>query len=61
MTDLSNYEYSNPYRGNKKVLVIAADERYLPTDNGSLFSTGNHPVETLVQCITCVPPGLILK
>lgn len=48
VTDLSNYEYSNPYQGNKKVLVIAADERYLPMDNGSLFSTGNHPVETLV-------------
>lgn len=31
-----------------KILVIAADERYLPMDNGTLFSTGNHPVETLL-------------
>jgi len=30
------------------VLMIAADERYLPTANGHLFSTGNHPVETLL-------------
>lgn len=30
------------------ILVIAADERYLPTDNGKLFSTGNHPIETLL-------------
>jgi molecular chaperone Hsp31 and glyoxalase 3 len=28
--------------------MIAADERYLPTANGHLFSTGNHPVETLL-------------
>ena len=32
---------------DRRVLVIAADERYLPTDSGKLFSTGNHPVETL--------------
>lgn len=31
-----------------KITVIAADERYLPMDNGTLFSTGNHPVETLL-------------
>lgn len=28
--------------------MIAADERYLPTDTGALFSNGNHPVETLL-------------
>lgn len=48
VSDLSDAEYATPYRGAKKVLVIASDERYLPTDNGTLFSTGNHPVETLV-------------
>lgn len=30
------------------MLVIASDERYVPTDNGALFSSGNHPVETLL-------------
>jgi molecular chaperone Hsp31 and glyoxalase 3 len=47
-TPLEGDSYPEPYRGPLKVLVIAADERYLPTDTGKLFSTGNHPVETLV-------------
>ncbi|MGE4322403.1 MAG: glyoxalase III HchA, partial [Sphingobium sp.] len=41
-------DYPAPYSGPRRILVIAADERYLPTDNGKLISTGNHPVETLV-------------
>lgn len=28
--------------------MIATDERYLKLANGTLFSTGNHPIETLV-------------
>lgn len=47
-SDLSGADYPKPYKGKKKVLVIGADERYLLTDNGTLFSTGNHPVETLL-------------
>lgn len=47
-SDLSGADYPNPYEGTKKVLVIGADERYLLTDNGTFFSTGNHPVETLL-------------
>jgi D-lactate dehydratase / protein deglycase len=47
-SDLSGADYPSPYRGNKRILVIGADERYLLTDNGSFFSTGNHPVETLL-------------
>ncbi|MFP5021688.1 glyoxalase III HchA [Pseudonocardia phyllosphaerae] len=34
--------------GRWKVLVLATDERYLLMGNGSMFSTGNHPVETLL-------------
>jgi chaperone protein hchA len=34
--------------GPRKILAVAVDERYLPTQGGRLFSTGNHPVETLV-------------
>lgn len=45
---LSGDDYAHPYKGGRKILVIAADERYLPTENGRLFSTGNHPIETLV-------------
>lgn len=47
-TDLSGADYPAPYKGPKKLLLIGADERYLPTANGKLFSTGNHPVETLL-------------
>lgn len=47
-TDLSGADYPTPYKGTQKILLIAADERYLPTANGKLFSTGNHPVETLL-------------
>jgi D-lactate dehydratase / protein deglycase len=32
-------------------MPIGADERYLLTDNGAMFSTGNHPVETLLPMI----------
>ncbi len=47
-SDLSGADYPNPYQGGKKILMIGADERYLLTGNGSFFSTGNHPVETLL-------------
>lgn len=47
-TDLEGADYPSPYTGSRKILMIAADERYLATDNGTLFSTGNHPVETLL-------------
>lgn len=47
-SDLDGADYPQPYTGKGKVLVIGTDERYLKTDNGSLFSTGNHPVETLL-------------
>lgn len=47
-SDLSGADYPSPYKGGKRVLMIGADERYLLTDNGSFFSTGNHPVETLL-------------
>ena len=47
-SDLSGADYPQPYTGNRKILMIGADERYLLTDNGSFFSTGNHPVETLL-------------
>lgn len=47
-SDLSGADYAAPYQGSKKILMIGADERYLLTDNGTFFSTGNHPVETLL-------------
>ena len=48
-SDLGGADYPNPYRGGRwKVLIIAADERYLLMANGTMFSTGNHPIETLL-------------
>lgn len=47
-SDLNGANYPAPYTGTKRILMIGADERYLLTDNGSFFSTGNHPVETLL-------------
>lgn len=47
-SDLGDADYPSPYQGKKKILMIGADERYLLTDNGSFFSTGNHPIETLL-------------
>lgn len=47
-TDYDGTIYSTPYAGNKKVLMIATDERYIQMQNGKFFSTGNHPVEMLL-------------
>ncbi|SFS01121.1 molecular chaperone Hsp31 and glyoxalase 3 [Stenotrophomonas maltophilia] len=48
-SNLSGADYADARRdGRWKILMIGADERYLPTANGHLFSTGNHPVETLL-------------
>ena len=47
-SDLKGADYPQPYSGTQRILVICTDERYLKTDNDRLFSTGNHPIETLV-------------
>lgn len=48
-TDFSGLATEDTYTGGRwKVLVIATEERYMPMQNGTFFSTGNHPVETLL-------------
>lgn len=48
-TDFDGLATEEQYRGGRwKVLVIAAHERYMHMRNGTFFSTGNHPVETLL-------------
>ena len=47
-SDLADADYPQRYTGSRRILVIGTDERYLEMANGTLFSTGNHPVETLV-------------
>ena len=57
-SDLSGADYPNPYKGGRwKVLMIATDERYLLMENGTMFSTGNHPVEMLLPVYHMVKAG----
>ncbi len=47
-TDFDGADYPNPHKGGKKILMVATDERYVPTKGEKLFSSGNHPVETML-------------
>lgn len=48
-SDLDGADYPDAYTGRRwKVLLVAPDERYLLMKNGTMFSTGNHPVEMLL-------------
>lgn len=47
-TDYDGSTYDKPYQGDKKILMIATDERYILMQNEKFFSTGNHPVEMLL-------------
>lgn len=50
-TDYAPIAY-NKYQGEKsKILVIFTEEKNLAMKNGKLFSTGNHPVETLLPML----------
>ena len=50
-TDYEDISYTK-YQGNKsKVLVIFTEEKNMEMKNGKMFSTGNHPVETLVPML----------
>jgi molecular chaperone Hsp31 and glyoxalase 3 len=62
VTDFSGYTELAPYKGPaKKILVVCSDERYVLTKNGSFFSTGNHPVETLLPMMHLAHAGFTLK
>lgn len=48
-TDFDGVQHRGAYTdGRWKVLMIATEERYVLLENGKMFSTGNHPVETLL-------------
>ena len=50
-TDFERVSYTK-YQGNKsKILVIFTEQKNMEMQNGKLFSTGNHPVETLVPML----------
>lgn len=51
-TDYDFTVYGNANQDkNKKILVVCTEEKYLTMANGKKFSTGNHPVETLVPIL----------
>ena len=53
-SDTSDYKevvYSPVSDPKRKVLVLATEQKNMEMRNGKLFSTGNHPVETLVPML----------
>lgn len=57
-TDFADADYAEPYRGQRwKILVVGSDQRYLRMQNATYFSTGNHPVETLVPMMHMANAG----
>mmetsp|Transcript_17269 Transcript_17269/g.24945 ORF Transcript_17269/g.24945 Transcript_17269/m.24945 type:complete len:285 (-) Transcript_17269:211-1065(-) len=46
-TNYKPIDFGKKYGGDKKVLVVCTEERYMTMENGKKFSTGNHPVETI--------------
>ncbi|WP_026817896.1 glyoxalase III HchA [Arthrobacter castelli] len=50
-TDFDGADHSETTAARRKILLIGADERYLRVDGDRFFSTGNHPVETLLPVL----------
>ncbi|PXA55897.1 chaperone hchA, partial [Staphylococcus pseudintermedius] len=58
ITDFDGVEHKGAYIDGKwKVLMIAAEERYVLLENGKMFSTGNHPVEMLLPLLHLIDAG----
>lgn len=47
-TDFDGLTVEAESPGRWRILVLATEERYMLMQNGRFFSTGNHPVETLL-------------
>lgn len=43
VSDLADFNYEKKYDGDKKILIIAADERYLLMDNGTFSPLATTP------------------
>lgn len=57
-TDFDGVQHPGEYTGGRwKVLMIGAEERYVLLKNGTMFSTGNHPVETLLPLHHLIETG----
>ena len=51
VTDFENISYQKYSGARSKILVICTEEKNLKMKNGKYFSTGNHPVESLVPML----------
>lgn len=51
VTDFENISYQKYTGKKKKILVICTEHKNLKMKNGKSFSTGNHPVETLLPML----------
>ena len=51
ITDFENITYRKYSGTQKKILVICTEEKNLKMKNGKYFSTGNHPVESLLPML----------
>lgn len=51
ITDFENITYRTYSGTQKKILVICTEEKNLKMKNGKYFSTGNHPVESLLPML----------
>lgn len=61
VTDYSGSRAGTVTDGPRRILMIAVDERYLPLKDGSLFSTGNHPVEMLLPLMHMIEAGYAVE
>ena len=51
LSDFENVTYQK-YQGNKKkILAIFTEQKNMKMQNGKLFSTGNHPIESLLPML----------
>jgi len=61
VTDFENISYQKYTGQKKKVLVICTEEKNLKMKNSKLFSTGNHPVESLLPMLHLRNAGFEFK
>jgi molecular chaperone Hsp31 and glyoxalase 3 len=51
VSDFENITYQKYQGGKSKILVIFTEQKNMKMQNGEMFSTGNHPIESLVPML----------
>lgn len=60
-TDFDGIYSSDQVAPCTKVLVVGTEERYMLMQNGKMFSTGNHPVESLLPIYHMLEAGVEIE